>query len=156
VLPYRRLEFLASGEDEADEICSDYLDFILRRGREAEALEHIFKFLREVAVEWDELLLSDICADSLNLPLLEKICEADGTKCTVLSNSKSSYLPLDQDFESYLATLSKKFQSNLRRERRAGEKNEGHLRIIDSPDGFAENFKILVRLHQACWTGRGQ
>jgi CelD/BcsL family acetyltransferase involved in cellulose biosynthesis len=156
VLPYRRLEFLASGEDEADEICSEYLDFILRRGREREALEHIFNYLHKNSAEWDELLLSDIRADSPNLSLLERMCEASGTKLSVLRKQKSSYLPLADDFESYLMRLSKKFQSNLRRERRVAEKNEGSLRIIDSLDGFEENFEILIRLHQSCWTERGQ
>src|SRR5947208_10757678 len=60
VLPYRRLEFLASGEDEADEVCSEYLDFILRRGRAEEALAGIYEFLHAHAAEWDELLLSNM------------------------------------------------------------------------------------------------
>jgi CelD/BcsL family acetyltransferase involved in cellulose biosynthesis len=156
VLPYRRLEFLASGEDEADEICSEYLDFILRRGREREALEHIFEFLNAHAAEWDELLLSNICADSPNLPLLERICEASGTKSSILRSSKSSYLPLAGSFESFLATLSQKFRGKVRRERRVAEKNEGHLRIIDSLDEFEKNFEVFIRLHQAGWMKRGQ
>lgn len=156
LLPFQRLEFLASGETEADEVCSEYLDFILRRGREPEALEHIFTHLRANSAAWDELLLTNISADSPNLALLERICEAAGMKSSILRKQKSSYLSLDTDFESYLATLGKKFQSNLRRERRVAEKHGGHLRIIDSTDGFEENFEILIRLHQACWTGRGR
>src|SRR5438034_8066858 len=58
-LPYRRIEFLASGEAEADEICSDYLDFIFRRGREADALEAILNYLHRPQADWDEMLLTD-------------------------------------------------------------------------------------------------
>ncbi|HEX8889979.1 MAG TPA: GNAT family N-acetyltransferase [Pyrinomonadaceae bacterium] len=156
LLPFRRLEFLASGEDQADEVCSEYLDFILRRGRELEALEHVFRTLRANSAEWDELLLTNVSADSTNLALLEKICEAAGINSSVLHKQNSSYLTLDTDFESYLARLGKKFQSNLRRERRVAEKHGGHLRIIDSIDGFEENFETLISLHQACWTERGE
>src|SRR5262245_56250139 len=59
LLPFRRLEFLASGEEEADEICSDYLDFILQAGRESEALKAILESIYE-AQDWDEILLTDM------------------------------------------------------------------------------------------------
>jgi len=112
--------------------------------------------LRANSAEWDELLLTNVSADSPNLALLEKICAATGINSSVLHKQNSSYLTLDTDFESYLARLGKKFQSNLRRERRVAEKHGGHLRIIDSIEGFEENFETLVGLHQACWTERGQ
>ena len=59
VLPFRRIEFLASGEEEADEICSDYLDFILLRGRETEALDCKMRNIYEIDTDWDEVLLTD-------------------------------------------------------------------------------------------------
>lgn len=156
VLPFRRLEFLASGEDEADEICSEYLDFILRRGREAEALNCIFDYLREHATDWDELLLTDIRADSANVSLLQSICATNETKCSITPRQPTSYLPLDGDYETFLMRLGRKFQRNLRRDRRLAESTGGELRIVDSEDGFAESFEILVRLHQSCWTARSQ
>jgi CelD/BcsL family acetyltransferase involved in cellulose biosynthesis len=156
VLSYRRLEFLASGEDEADEICSEYLDFILRRGREPEALTSLFDFLREWEADWDELLLTNIRADSKSLALLRDICRTSGLRCGVVRREQSSYLALEGDYELLLATLGRKFQRNLRRERRIAERSGGQLHVIDSADGFEENFETLRRLHQACWTERDQ
>src|ERR1700732_1251434 len=73
LLPYERLEFLGSGEDEADEICSDYLDFIVQRGWEAPALEALLRHIRQHG-SGDELILTDVSGDSPCVQLLEGLC----------------------------------------------------------------------------------
>jgi hypothetical protein len=47
VLPVRRLELLATGEDQEDEICSDYTGAIVASGYEAEVAELTGKLLVE-------------------------------------------------------------------------------------------------------------
>jgi hypothetical protein len=77
-MPFRRIEFLASGEDEADEICSDYLDFIVHPDRARAALEAMFDYLLKESAPWDELLVTDIAGESKNLPHLQEIARARG------------------------------------------------------------------------------
>jgi CelD/BcsL family acetyltransferase involved in cellulose biosynthesis len=156
LLPFERLEFLASGEDEADEICSDYLDFILRRGREAEALSAIFRHLCEQETEWDEWLLTDISAESPNLPLIEKLGCQKGMKWEVTRRQICVYCPLPNDWETFLHRLRPTFRNRIRRERRRLQQYDCELRVIESEEGFAENFEILIHLHQARWNSRGQ
>lgn len=156
LLPYRRLEFLASGEAAEDGICSDYLDFIIRRGREAEALTGIFAYLRARQDEWDEMLLVEIPAASPNLPHLRRLGQLESAGWETLSREASYYLPLPRAWASLQASLRPKFQKNLRRDRRRAERSGRELLIIDSLPDFAANFALLVRLHQACWMARGE
>ncbi len=156
VLPYRRLEFLGSGEDEADEICSDYLDFILLGGREAESLRAIFEFLHKQDRDWDEFILTDISGESPNLPFLETLCEASDTKFQTLRDQICVYVPLPGDWETFMSGLSRDFRRKIRKERRTLESLKGEVRLIESLKGFDEHFEILIRLHQARWTSRGR
>ena len=41
----RRLEFLGTGEDEADEVCSDFLDVIAAAGREDDVCQALWRHL---------------------------------------------------------------------------------------------------------------
>lgn len=153
---YWRLEFLASGEEVADEICSPYLDFMLHRGREAEALEAIINYLRESAAGWDEIVLSSMLAESPNVALLESISAACGLHYSATEQESAYYLPLITDWEAQLAQSSRPLRQKIRREQRAAEANGVVWRIADQSDNFAENFEILVNLHQARWTSRGE
>jgi len=155
LLPFRRLEFLASGEDEADEICSEYLDFIIERGREAEVLEAVYTFLNDPEEEWDEMLLTDMSGDSASLPLLKSLSEAGGTKHHIIREQTGIYVPLPERWEDFLENVSREFRRKIQRDRRVAKELGAELRVIDSFDSFEENFATLINLHQSRWTGRG-
>jgi CelD/BcsL family acetyltransferase involved in cellulose biosynthesis len=156
VLAYSRLEFLATGEDEADEICSPDLDFILRRGRETEALDAIFGFLQAHQSEWDEIVLTDLSARSSTLTNLPVLCERNEIHHETLRTQVSIGAALPADWNAYLATLGRDTRWKIRRGRRAIAESNGECRLIRTPDGFMENFEILVRLHQERWTADGK
>jgi CelD/BcsL family acetyltransferase involved in cellulose biosynthesis len=156
VLPYRRLEFLASGEDEADEICSEYMDFIIRSGSECEVLSAVFEYLLKDEQSWDEMLLSDISERSPNLPLLEKLCDAYGIKHGITCKQVAFYLPLQQDWESFFNKLPKNLRRNIRRDRQVAKLGGGKLRLVDRIEEFEENFEALIQLHQSRWTSLGK
>ncbi|HEU4390621.1 MAG TPA: hypothetical protein VFV34_22650, partial [Blastocatellia bacterium] len=77
LLSYERLEFLGSGEDEADEICTEYLDFILLAGREEEALSSIFEYL-DRKESFDEILLANVVEESVCLPVISNLAAKAG------------------------------------------------------------------------------
>lgn len=156
LIPFRRLEFLASGEDEADEICSEYLDFILLRGREEQALETIFAYLQEQEEDWDEILLTDIAGESKSLPVLKKLCQWKGLKLEELRNETCIYVSLPSEWETFIESVSPTFRQRIKKDRKLAPEINAKLRIIDGPDGFEENFHEMVRLHQMRWTSRGE
>ncbi len=154
-LPYRRLEFLATGEEAADEICSNYLDFILRRGREEEILQAIFDFLK-IENGWDELLLKELAASSPTVPLLEKLGSAHKLKCDTQPDGESIYLPLPDTWESLLASFDKRDRGHCRRDLERSRQPDCSLDVFDAPENFSDGFDALVELHQNLWTSRGE
>ncbi len=71
----RRLEFLGTGEDEADEVCSDFLDVIAAAGREDDVCRAVWQYLSRAhrgvgGVVWDEAWFGKVLATSRLLRLL--------------------------------------------------------------------------------------
>lgn len=155
VLPFRRIEFLASGEDECDEICSDYLNFILAPGREKEALQTILDYLLREETEWDELLLTDVAGESPNLPLVQDIGAARGLSWQLTREQICIYVPLPDSHDKLLATMSGQNRKRIIKDRRELADERVQIRAFDSLDGFEAAFDSLVQLHQQRWTARG-
>src|SRR3989338_3025855 len=69
LIRYRKIEFLASGEDEEDEICSEYLNFIIKKEREEQVIDELINYLINNN-EWDEIILKELVADNINTNIL--------------------------------------------------------------------------------------
>ncbi len=154
-LPFQRLEFLASGENEADEICSDYLDFILLRGRENEVLQAIFDFLQDEN-GWDEMLLRELSSSSPSALWLEKLDAKTGLKCEFTPDGEAVYLPLPDKWDTLLASFDRRVRSKLRQDCERLNQLDSDLQIFDAPLGFATGFDFFVQLHQQLWISRGE
>lgn len=156
MLPFRRIEFLASGESPGDEVCSDYLDWIAAAGREAEIVALALDYLtRDLAREWHEIQLPDVRGDSPTLKALESASLSRGLAVETLSRDSSPYIKLPSNWEQYLAGVSSSFRYKLRRGRRDFEQLGGKYRVAESQSDIDELFPMLVRLHEARWNARG-
>lgn len=155
-VPMRRLEFLASGEDSTDEICSPYLDFILQNGREADALKAIFRFLHEEETAWDEIVLTELLDSSPSLSVITTEAEAAELKCEIVESGEAVYLPLSTDWDTIMEQVSRKMRHNTKQELKAFEKSGGEFSIAQSGAEFEAHFAGLVELHQTSWIARGQ
>jgi CelD/BcsL family acetyltransferase involved in cellulose biosynthesis len=155
LLPYERLEFLGSGEDEADEICSDYLDFIVQHGYEEAVLDALLGHIRQRNVG-DELLLTDVSAESPCWEPLFRACSNHELNLCITRDQFCSYLPLRDGWSKLLSSVESRFRTNIRRDCKLFADTGGELRIIDSTENFEENFAILIDLHQSRWNARGK
>lgn len=154
-LPFQRLEFLATGEDTADEICANYLDFILLHGRESEILQAILDYLK-TENGWDELLLKELLASSPTVPLLENLGTTQKMKCEIKPDGESVYLPLPNDWETLLASFDRRVRSYCRRDLERAHQPDCELEVFDSSANFAAGFDSLMQLHQKLWISRGE
>jgi CelD/BcsL family acetyltransferase involved in cellulose biosynthesis len=158
IIPYRRLELLGSGEDEADEIDSDYLDLILRTGHELPVVERLLDYLRTQApFAWDELILRPLPSDSFTLPLAGKLAETVGLSRSELVRIPGVRLTLPSSWAAFLDTLERKQRYNVVRARRRLQA-AGSVRFRWTTDGaeFAADWPRLVELHQKRWAALGQ
>jgi len=153
-VPLRRLEFLASGEVEADEICSDYLDFIIQKGREREVLGAMLDFLGRDQ-SWDDLLLTDIAGESANLEPLRELGAARGLDFEVTREQTCIFVPLPASRDELLKTISSQKRKRLNKDRRTVAEREMRVEMVDSNQGFNAAFDTLVKLHQERWISRG-
>ncbi len=161
--PYRlfphinRIEFLASGEDQADEICSDYLNFIIfLPGREREVLSAMLDYLfLDLAGKWDEIGLVNMMADCEMSRQLESLLSQSGYQKT--PQEACFYISLPDTWDSFLQRSSADLRSNIRRNRKALAQ-EGQVDYLMAVDQTTLNqaLEILIELHQKRWTEKGK
>lgn len=154
-LNFRRVEFLASGEDECDEICSDYLDFLLRIGNEEVALGAILDGLMEQK-NWDELVLTDISGESPHLPLLHKLATARELEIQTTREQMCIFVTLPATHDQLLAGVSGQNRKRLSKDRRTATKISARVQKVVTLEEWEAAFEILVDLHQNRWTARGE
>jgi len=155
-LAFTRLEFMATGEDEAEEICSEYLDFIVLPGRESEVSESIACYLREHDEDWDEIYLQAMPGNSPNLPLIVHNAGAECLNVEPLSTDLAVYLDLPGTYSDFVGGLGTSLRRELRKDRRIAAAKGYRFHVIEGPDRFEEGFGTLMRLHQSRWTSRGE
>lgn len=129
---------------------SDYLDWLMAPGSEAEILRHIFGVLESAAVPWDRLDLTDLPESSclLRFDFEALDCErSEETVCPVLT--------LPAGVKSVEEILSAKPRHNLRTARHRTEK-AGKAEIeVAREETLDEFLAAMMRLHGARWTTCG-
>ena len=104
VVPFARLEILASGEDEEDEICSEYLNPVLRRGYEERLAPEIAAALSR-RNDWDEIVLPSLDGSQPVASLLKSAFEQQGYRTECEETNACPYVPLPDTWAAYLAAL---------------------------------------------------
>lgn len=154
-IPLRRLELLASGEPQADEICSDYNGLIAERGREDEVAREVVEQLSSGALGgWDELVMPAMLAGD---PLVEAFAAAlrsRGHAVSMEPSSTSPYITLPKTWDAYLASLSSSTRRLLKTTQRDLDRwAEGDVKFerARTPDEIERGFHILMSLHAERW-----
>ena len=101
---------------------SDYLDIIALPDRLEPFLAELWPLLEGLDLPWQALVLHNLLDDSPTLPALQGLAGSLGRECRVDVLQRSPYIPLPQDWETYLAGVDKKQRHEIRRKiRRAAE-----------------------------------
>jgi glycosyltransferase involved in cell wall biosynthesis/CelD/BcsL family acetyltransferase involved in cellulose biosynthesis len=157
-VPIRRVELLATGEDEADEILSEYLDFIIARGRERDCTAAFFAHLA-AQDDWDELCFASVPADSPLVASFRDAVARTGAPIDITTKDRPDgiIVSLAPDAPKFVAAQGKRMREDLRRHRRLLEQHgKVTLRRAETAEDLAQMFPELMRLHQALWTSRGK
>ncbi len=146
---FSRLEFLGRGH-----AGSDYLDVIVRIGRETEALRAIARFLetRKMALRLDHLP-----EGSLGAQLAERLA-SEGWAASTAPDGVCPVIALGgHTWDSYLATLGSAHRANVRRRLR-GAAQQFNMRFeqVTTDSGRREALEALAGFHERRFrTGRG-
>jgi len=157
LLPHRRLEFMASGEDKKDEICSDYLDFIVRPEHEEAFLDSVLDFLVHSGVfKWDELVLPQVRLDSPTCSFLREAAARYGLLAEETERSLCPIARLPASKADYLRHLGKSTRVSLKHSRnRLMRIGSLSFKVARTAAEIREAWKILIALHQKRWTDKG-
>ena len=131
---------------------SDYLDFIVAPGREAEVYRALMLYLREEAPPWD--LLDLHCLPGHSPTRAGLLCQACAECCAedapAQPQEAALYIPLPDDWEVYLGSLDKKQRHEVRRKmRRAEAQSELRWYRVQEAAQLEENVENFLALHRA-------
>ncbi len=159
-LPVRRLELLPSGEDQADEICSDFIGILAQRGAERLVAEAVADVLQDRRLgPWDELLMPAMNGDSVMPLFLGEVLRAHGFETRVEIVDGAPYVPLPATWDAYLEALPSSSRYLLRRSLRdfeAWAKGPGTLRRASTPEELERGKRLLQELHGERWAADGE
>jgi CelD/BcsL family acetyltransferase involved in cellulose biosynthesis len=131
---------------------SDYLDFVVAQGREAEVYRAFLEYLLSEAPPWDLLDLHCLPGHSpTRAGILQQVCAACCPEdFSVQPEEAAPYIPLPGDWEAYLETLDRKQRHEVRRKlRRAEAEAEVRWSRLEDPAGLEEAVNNFIRLHRA-------
>lgn len=146
---FSRLEFLGSGH-----AGSDYLDVILRTGREREALQAIARFLKTQKLA---LRLDHVPEVSLGARLAGQLA-SEGWGASTTPGGVCPIIPLTgHTWDSYLATLGSAHRANVRRRLRGVEQQfKVRFEQVTTDSGRRDALEALDLFHERRFrTGRG-
>lgn len=159
-IPVRRLELLGTGEQEQDEICSDYVGALVVRGREKDVAVAFAAGLRDGALgAWDELRMTAMSGDDPFVPILVQSLTARGIATRLERSGLCPYVPLPGTWDEYLGALGGERRYLVNRSLRELEKwagGEWKLHRARTAEELTEGKRILEELHAARWAPAGR
>jgi CelD/BcsL family acetyltransferase involved in cellulose biosynthesis len=160
VVPFRRLEFLASGEREGHGICSNHLNIIAERGAEETVAQRLAVALTDGTFgSWDEVVLPMMDGDGAMPALLATAFREAGLTVETTETARAPYISLPKTWESYLKSLSSTHRRQVTRALRAFDEwaaGASRLDRVTDPADLEKATRVLIDLHHARWEGDGQ
>ncbi len=158
IVPMKRLEILASGEDQADEIYSEYLGPIASKGREEEVATALVRHLDDNRDSWHEIVLQALDEQSQVVRALAPAFVARGLACESEVTAKCPFIALPKRWDDYLAALSSDNRYMVKRSLRDFERWAGKswkVEVATGHEDLARGKAILQRLHEHRWKSGG-
>ncbi len=159
-IPYRRIELLGSGEDEQDEVFSEYLGVIAERGSEAAVAGAVAEALaRGELGRWDELVCPRMNGAAPGTNALVRALSLRRIAVEQVPHTICHFIQLPGSWDDYLNALPQKRRYRLRRNLRDFEEWAGDTVKLHEATDAAElraGIDILIRLHGDRWSSSGE
>jgi len=132
-----------------EEVCSDYVDFIVCKSQYEEVLKIILDYIEKQSHRWHYALLSDISESSTSFKRIIEVLKAQKADYIIYDASTCPYIALPESYEAYTHGLSKNMRYNLRRKTRDIEKKyNATFSVFETSDDLEKAMENLLELHQ--------
>jgi CelD/BcsL family acetyltransferase involved in cellulose biosynthesis len=146
------LRFLGSGE-----VCSEYLGFVLRRGREQQSSRQLLDFLlHDSTIDWRQLRLTHVVADTATAMALQTSLPGSARTFRVDRAATSWHIELANSWDAFLKSVGGKRRGKIRRALREFDEHKFEYHEITRETEIAAAWDDLTRLHQARWEQQGK
>jgi len=128
---------------------SDYLDLIVKPADTSTFVSGLFEYLQTIPDHgWQILDLYNIMENSPVLPALKLACTRIGWKLKVEQLQPAPFIPLPDDWDTYLAGIDKKQRHEIRRKMRRAETNEPPARwyVVDDQNSLESEMEALLQM----------
>jgi CelD/BcsL family acetyltransferase involved in cellulose biosynthesis len=150
-LSINEMRFLGTGED----VSPDYLDVIIKRGFENEAINLLIKYLA-VKNGWDVANLTDIVSTSSTIRAIQNMGGENGLIVKTSERAICPYVELLGDWEEYIGGLSRNMRYNIKRRMQNLEKDfKTRYFIWQDIGGLEYAMERLSFLHNKRWEQKG-
>jgi CelD/BcsL family acetyltransferase involved in cellulose biosynthesis len=158
-IPFRRLEFAGSGEDERDEICSEYIGVVAERGYEDTVAGQLVAALASGELgDWNELVLSSMDGTAQSVAALRRALCLAGYAVEYGVSASAPYVPLPGSWEAYLAALPRASRYLVRKSAQnlcGWVGDDVRFETATTPAELRRGAAILRELHGQRWTDSG-
>lgn len=158
-VPLRRLEALPSGEDEREEIASEYIGLVCERGALGDVVEALASGLSRGAFgPFDELVMPAMNGALAEPFVLSRALEQRGLAVSLSTRGLCPYIPLPRTFDAYLGALPSSHRYRVTRSIRDFERWAGGDLVLSRARTEPELLRareILEKLHETRWREDG-
>lgn len=128
-------------------VCSDYLNFILPKGREVEIVFFILSYLKQNNHLWTSLVLSDIPSTSNTINLIRSFF--NNHQVMITHTNTCYFIKLNYSWDSIYNAFSSKIRNTIKRKsKKLPPSSEFKFLKITSKDDIERHFKEFVYLNK--------
>lgn len=155
-LPTRLLAFLGTQEDEADEVCSMYLDIIAADRDRRDVARQVVRALDEARGDWDVAVFSNLLSQSNIAKEFLAALRKRSFTTNLVEDGVRFVITLPDSWDDYLSSISKKKRKAIRQNARRFD-DEGEVRevIVKDKKELDHAYDEMVRLHVNRWRKQG-
>jgi CelD/BcsL family acetyltransferase involved in cellulose biosynthesis len=151
---YTVLEFIGTGENRVDKVCSEYMDCIVKKGREKEVADLLAQYIIDNSKEWDMIKLEIILDDAVIKEIVSQLEKKYKRGLLNFTYTLSGYniLILPNTWQEYLAKLNSHRRNEVIRLRKNLNRfGETSIRSCSDEVFSNANMPAFIGLHQLRW-----
>ncbi|RUM94605.1 MAG: hypothetical protein DSZ28_02360 [Thiothrix sp.] len=145
----RQLRFIGNGEEEWEEVATEYHDVLSRYEVESEVCDLLFKTLCGLGLNWNLLVVENVLNDSVLMRKFIPLFLEDKYPLIKSRSGQRYRIDLPQSWTEYEARLGKSMKRKIRQSKNKINKMEGVITetIKNTELGFSE----LKAIHEERW-----
>ncbi len=146
--------FIGTGESEADEVCSEYLDVLVNKNELTPIYDVVGKLHEQLLAKKLSLIFNDILENSHILKIVRRF---NTHAITMLESTGARYfVQLPNTYQEFEKSCSKNFISQAKRKMRSFKRLNSEVMQVKNSDDLELVFNELVKLHNSSWAGKGK